>query len=231
MKYLIKTQNLSKTFNKGKNNEVEAIKNINLMIEANTCTVLKGTSGSGKTTLLTLLSCLSKPTSGEYICLSEKVSHWSEKFLTQFRRKHIGIVFQHFNLISGFTVFQNISLPLLPLGYSEKKIKMLVQSIAEQINIAHRLHFKVDTLSGGEQQRVAIARALVNEPQILFADEPTAHLDRQNAVLILEIFETLKAKGKTIVIATHDSLVEHHTLVDAILVMQDGISIENQKTK
>ena len=119
---IIRLNEISKKFNAGLHNEVNAVRDVSLSINANQCTVLKGPSGSGKTTLLAIIGCLSKPSSGNYICLNENVSHWSEKFLTNFRRQHIGTVFQNFNLISGLTALQNIALPLLPAGYSVKEI-------------------------------------------------------------------------------------------------------------
>lgn len=218
----IKTVNLSKIFNRGKNNELLAIEKVNLEIETNTCQVLVGPSGSGKSTLLSILSCLAKPTEGKYICLGEKVSHWSEKFLTDFRRKHVGIVFQNFQLVQGFSVFMNIATPLIPLKLSSKKIQAKVEKVAEMINIHHKLKQKVDTLSGGEMQRVAIARALVNEPTLIFADEPTAHLDREMSIQILAVLANLKKQNKTILITTHDTLVENHDIIDGKILMKDG---------
>ncbi|PWJ39136.1 ABC transporter ATP-binding protein [Sediminitomix flava] len=219
---IIETKALTKTFNQGKLNEVTPVKDISISIKKGECVVLKGPSGSGKTTLLTLLSCLSRPSSGGYWCMEEQVSRWTEKFLTRFRQKHIGIVFQHFNLIKGLSVEQNIYTPLLPLGLSAKELKAQASLAAEKVNISQRLQFKVDTLSGGEQQRVAIARALVGNPEILFADEPTAHLDRENSQNIMDVFTELKNQGKTIVMTTHDPLVEEHSSVDRIIEMKDG---------
>lgn len=221
-KPIIYTQHLSKTFNAGKPNEVKPVQDIDLKILPNTYTVLKGASGSGKTTLLTLLSCLAKPSSGVYECLGEPVSRWSEKFLTRFRQQHIGLVFQQFQLISGLSTYQNIAVPLIPLKNNRSEIDQKVRHIAEQVGITHRLNFKVDILSGGEQQRVAIARALVNNPPLLFADEPTAHLDSVMSERILDIFQNLKQQGKTILMTTHDPLVEQHPAIDKILVMKDG---------
>ncbi len=218
----IETIGLNKIFNKNKNNEVVPVKEVSLIIPENTCIVLKGASGSGKTTLLSILSCLSKPSSGSYLCLGKEVSHWSEKFLTHFRRNHLGIIFQQFQLIKGIDVYTNIALPLLPLGLSVKAIHQRVLQYAEEVNIQNRLNFKTDILSGGEMQRVAIARALINNPDIVFADEPTAHLDTKNSENILAVFAKLKEKGKTIVITTHDPLVEKHPIVDEIFEMQDG---------
>lgn len=223
--YIIKTKTLVKTFFKGKPNEVSPVRGVDLNVIPNTCTVLKGSSGSGKTTLLTLLACLAKPTSGEYHCLGQQVSRWSEKFLTTFRREHIGVVFQHFNLISGFSTYVNIALPLIPLGYSRQKTEKMVRAVAESVSIMHRLDYKIDTLSGGEMQRVAIARALVNEPTLLLADEPTAHLDSERSAQILDIFAHLKSQGKTILITTHDPRVEQHPMIDRVLVMKDGLIV------
>ncbi len=221
-KSIIYTQNLVKTYYAGKPNEIKPLQGIDLSIAPHTHTVLKGASGSGKTTLLTLLSCLAKPTSGIYQCMGESVSRWSEKFLTRFRQENIGIIFQQFQLISGMTAYQNIGVPLIPTKHTSKVIKEKISAAAALVEINHRLHYKIDTLSGGEKQRVAIARALINNPTLIFADEPTAHLDSQTSMNILSIFEALKNQGKTLITTTHDPLVEQHSSVDRILVMKDG---------
>jgi putative ABC transport system ATP-binding protein len=223
---ILSTRELTKVYNSGKNNEFTALHQINLEIEKNTCTVLRGASGSGKTTLLTILGGLSKPTSGEYICMGEKVSHWSEKFLTQFRRQHIGIVFQHFNLIQGFQVALNIALPLIPQKIKPSQIQKRVEEVARQAKIEHKLQNLVDTLSGGELQRVAIARALITQPEILLADEPTSHLDTYNANQVLEIFQQLKSMGKTIILTSHDPHVLNHSLIDKEVFLKDGRVVE-----
>lgn len=219
---IISIINLSKIFNKGQHNQVDAVLDVSFSILSNQCAVIKGPSGSGKSTLLSILGCLAKPTEGEYICLDQKVSHWSEKFLTQFRRKYIGIIFQNFNLITGLTAGENIALPLFPMNFSSKTITNKSEHIAKHLQINHRLSFKVDTLSSGEMQRLAFARALINDPHIVIADEPTAHLDTELAKDILEIFNQLKAEGKTLIIASHDPLVESHSMVDKVFCMRDG---------
>jgi putative ABC transport system ATP-binding protein len=219
---IISIKNLSKIFNKGQHNQVDAVSDVSFSIQSNQCVLIKGPSGSGKSTLLSILGCLAKPTEGEYICLDQKVSRWSEKFLTQFRREHIGIIYQNFNLVIGLTVQENIALPLLPMNFSAKTIRDKSERDAKHLQINHRLSFKVDTLSGGEMQRLAIARALINDPDIVIADEPTAHLDTELAKEILEIFNQLKAEGKTLIIASHDPLVESHSIVDKIFCMRDG---------
>lgn len=228
LKNIIETHQLVKTFNAGKPNEVRPVIDVNLQIKENSCVVLKGPSGSGKTTLLTLLSCLAKPTSGKYMCMDEQVSRWSEKFLTRFRQQHIGVVFQNFQLVRGFTTAMNVALPLVPQNLKQSKINSMVTQVVAQVNLQHRINFKVDTLSGGELQRVAIARALVNNPTIIFADEPTAHLDRKLSVNILDIFAELKSQGKTLILTTHDPLVEDHPMVDHTITMQDGVIIHEE---
>jgi putative ABC transport system ATP-binding protein len=225
----LQTQNLSKIFNKGKSNEFIALSDISLSIKKGSCTLLKGSSGSGKTTLISILAGLTKPTSGSYICLEENVSHWSEKFLTQFRREHIGIVFQHFNLIQGLTVEQNIILPLLPLSYSTKKMEIMSKEAAGLAQISHKLNQKIDILSGGELQRTAIARALIRKPAILFADEPTSHLDRKNAIEVFEVFEKLKSNGQTIILTTHDEWLKNHSIIDNVIELNDGKLVISNK--
>jgi putative ABC transport system ATP-binding protein len=222
MTLIIETRQLSKIFYEGQANEVAAVQDISLSVEKGQAVLLKGASGSGKSTLLALLACLAKPTSGEYFCMNEAVSRWSEKFLTRFRQQHIGIVFQHFHLLKGLTVQDNIVLPLIPLPLSRKEKEYRVNQAAELAHIQHRLSFQVDTLSGGEMQRVAIARSLVNEPTILLADEPTAHLDSENSQKMMTIFAELKAKGTTIMITSHDPLVLQHTIFDKVITMKDG---------
>ncbi len=219
---MIQLTNLNKIYNPNQNNEVRAVQNIDLQIESGEGLLIKGASGSGKTTLLALLACLSKPSSGTYHFENQAVSKWSEKFLTVFRQKNIGVVFQNFQLLKGFDVFTNISIPLLPLGFSNKEISQKVQKAAQEAHIEHRLSFPIKNLSGGELQRTAIARALVNSPKVLLADEPTASLDSEMALKILNLFEELKKEGKTIIVTSHDPAVEQHPLVGRVLTMKDG---------
>jgi len=218
----IKTETLSKIFHPGQPNEVRAVQEVSLDIAAGEAVLLGGASGSGKTTLLTLLAGLSRPTSGRYYCLGEELSRWSEKFLTRFRQKHIGVVFQHFQLIEGLTAAQNIAVPLLPSGLKPKTLQAKVQAAAEAAEIAHRLSFPVQQLSGGELQRVAIARGLVAEPKILFLDEPTSHLDSHNAERLLAVLEKLKKEGRTLILTSHDPVIQQATLLDRVLLLKDG---------
>ncbi len=219
---IIWAEGISRTFNAGRPHEVRPVQELSLSVAAGECVALVGPSGSGKTTLLSLLACLDKPTTGRYVCRGEEVSRWSEKFLTRFRQRHIGVVFQQFNLVADFTAAFNIALPLWPLGWPARRVADAVARAAAAAQITHRLDFAAGQLSGGEMQRVAIARALVADPALLFADEPTANLDRALADRTLGLWAELKAAGKTIVLTTHDPLVIGHPLIDRVLRMEDG---------
>ena len=222
MEPLIRIEGLSKCFNRGRPNEIWPVREVSLEIYPNEVVVLKGPSGSGKTTLLGLIGCMSRPTSGRIVVKGMDVAKLPERFLTEIRRKTFGFIFQQFNLIKGITVKENIMLPLYPTQHSFREIQQITNSLMDTLSLQHRSDFRVETLSGGEQQRVAIARALVNNPDILMADEPTAHLDSKLSKDLLEILKTLKAKGKTIVIATHDPLVFESDIVDRVYEIRDG---------
>jgi putative ABC transport system ATP-binding protein len=222
MTALLSTHLLTKTFHAHQPNEVQVLKGISIELQKASCQVLYGASGSGKSTLLAILAGLLKPTSGEYIFGGQPVSRWSEKFLTQFRRTHIGIVFQQFHLVNDLSVFDNVALPLLPQGFSRADITKSVHQAVESVALSTKLSTKVGRLSGGEMQRIAIARALVANPTLLIADEPTAHLDSELSVAILDIFKALKAQGKTILMTTHDEAVRRHAIVDGLWQMKDG---------
>jgi len=213
---------VTKVFNRGRPNEVVAVRDVTLEIASGEVAVLRGPSGSGKTTLLTLIACAARPTSGRVFVLGKEVSRLPESFLTRFRREHIGIIFQQFNLIPGLTVLENVTAPLVPTSTPPKEAEERALRLLERLNLAHRRSFRVRELSGGEMQRVAIARALINNPEIVIADEPTAHLDTSLAAEFLEIVRSLREEGRTVVIATHDPLVYEHRLVDVIFDMRDG---------
>ncbi len=218
----IRLESVHKVFQKDQPNELHVLRDINLELPPNQVTVIRGPSGSGKTTLLAVLGCLTKPNSGSYYCLGEPVSRWPEAFLTVFRRRHIGLIFQNFNLIPGLSVSQNLAAPLLVTEMKHSAVQQRVTETAGLVQISHRLQAPVETLSGGEMQRVAIGRALVNQPQIIIADEPTAHLDSALAAEILQLFALLHRNGNSIIIATHDPAVTTHLPVDRVFTMKDG---------
>lgn len=223
---MIRCEHVTKVFNKGKANEVVAVRDVSLEIDAGEVAVLRGPSGSGKTTLLSLIACVARPTSGRVFVSGKEVSRLPEKFLTIFRREHVGIIFQQFNLIPELSVLENVTVPLIPTPTPSGESRKRAVDLLKKLGMEKRSSFKVRELSGGEQQRVAIARALINNPSIIVADEPTAHLDTKLAEEFLRIMRSLKEEGKTIVIATHDPLVYHHEMVDVIFDMRDGMLVE-----
>jgi putative ABC transport system ATP-binding protein len=219
---VVETVRVTKIYNQGKPNEVTAVKEASLKINKGSLAVLKGPSGSGKTTMLSLIGCLTTPTRGEVIILGKKVSNLPEKFRNLHKRRHIGFIFQHFQLIADMNILDNIVLPLLPEGISPKERNKKADRLLEQFNLAHRRHFKVSNLSGGEQQRVAIARALINNAGILLADEPTAHLDSKLTDDLLDYIWQLKRSGHTILITSHDPIIYQNPIADQVFEMKDA---------
>jgi len=219
---IVETINVTKTYNLGKPNEVTALRDASLQINEGSLVVLKGPSGSGKTTLLSLIGCQTRPTRGEVIILGKRISKLPEKFMNLYKRSHIGFIFQHFQLIAGMSVLDNIVLPLIPEGISPKERSKRADQLLEQFNLAHRRQFKVSHLSGGEQQRVAIVRALINNAGILLADEPTAHLDSKLTSDLLHHIKQLKRSGHTVLITSHDPIIYQHPAVDQVFEMKDG---------
>ncbi|MDJ0780985.1 MAG: ABC transporter ATP-binding protein [Desulfosarcinaceae bacterium] len=219
---MIRLHHIRKVFNQGKPSEFTAINGIDLRIDVGKITVLKGPSGSGKTTLLSLIGCMARPTSGRIFLQDREITSLPERFLTTIRRSTFGFMFQQFNLIKGLTVLENVMLPAYPTdsGYSELKHRAL--HLLETFSLSHKSSAKIEWLSGGEAQRVTIARALVNEPSILIADEPTAHLDTKLSKTFMEIMTRLNQEGTSILIASHDPMVFAHEAIDRIIEMRDG---------
>ncbi len=184
--------------------------------------LVSGPSGSGKTTLLSLIGCQTKPTTGEVIIQGEKVSKLPEKFMNLHKRNNSGFIFQHFQLIAGMSVLDNIMLPLIPEGISLKDRNIRANQLLDRFDLTHRRKFKTSSLSGGEQQRAAIARALINNPGILLADEPSAHLDSDLTNSLLDHLNQLKQSGHTILIPSHDPDIYQNSMVDHIFEMKDG---------
>lgn len=219
---MIKLINVTKIYNEKKHNECVAVKNIDLDIPNNSIAVFCGPSGSGKTTLLSLIGALTKPTSGRVFINNKEITSLPEKFLSKFRRECIGFVFQKFNLIRNLTVLQNLIIPLMPLGISKKNAESKAFFLLEKFGIKNLANIKSEWLSGGEAQRVAIARAMINNPSIIIADEPSANLDSNNTLNLLEIFKGLFLEGKTLIIASHDPLIYNASIVNLRFDMRDG---------
>lgn len=219
---MIKIKNLNKIFYENTNKEFYALKDINLNIKKSSCAVLKGVSGSGKSTLLSLIATLQKPTSGEIVVENESIAKLPDFHASNFRARKIGFIFQSFNLFNELSVKDNISLPLIPLGFSQKQIDEKVINTLKLANILHKKDELVSNLSGGEKQRCAIARALVNDCEIILCDEPTANLDYENSKNFIEILKELKELKKTIIIATHDPIFDNLDFVDSEILIKNG---------
>ncbi|RJQ80843.1 MAG: ABC transporter ATP-binding protein [Desulfobacteraceae bacterium] len=219
---MINLQRITKIYNAGKINAFTAVQEIDLSINANSVTVLVGPSGSGKTTLLSIIGCMVRPTSGRVHVRERQTSSLPEKFLAQVRRSTFGFVFQDHNLIRGISVLENIMLPAYPTGEAFKALKGRAMALLSRLKIEGKADRQVEVLSGGERQRVAIARALINDPSVLIADEPTAHLDTVLSREFLEIAAALSAEGKTLLIASHDPLVFNADIVSRVVRMRDG---------
>ena len=222
MKSLILTENITKIYNPRRPDEIRAVEEASLNIEKGEVVVLKGPSGSGKTTLLSLIGCMARPTSGRIEVDGKDVAKLPERFLTLIRRQTFGFIFQQFNLIRNVSVMENVLLPLYPLDSSFSDMRARGETILGSLGVVAKINMSVNKLSGGEQQRVAIARALINQPEIIIADEPTAHLDRKLSADLLRILEDLNRSGKTVVIATHDPFVYEHSFIRRIVEMRDG---------
>lgn len=222
---MIHLQDIRKIFNAGQLNEFVAIQGVNLTIDSSGATALKGPSGSGKTTLLSLLGCMSRPTSGRIMLQGREITSLPERFLTEIRRQTFGIIFQQFNLVKGLTALENVMIPAYPTGEKHASLKRRAMALLDLLNLAGKADARVEWLSGGEAQRTAIARALINNPSILIADEPTAHLDTVLSREFMEIMRQLKNEGKTILLASHDPIVYESDIIDRIVEMRDGMIV------
>jgi putative ABC transport system ATP-binding protein len=222
MDFIIKTDNVTKVYNPGLPDEIKAVNDISIEIKRGEVVVLKGPSGSGKTSLLSLLGCMARPTEGRISVNGKDVAKLPERFLTGIRQRTFGFIFQQLNLIKDISVIENVMLPLYPTDTKFAAIRKRAESILEKLDILKKRNFKVKMLSGGEQQRTAIARALINEPEIILADEPTAHLDTKLSEDLIDILSALQKDGKTIVIATHDPRVYEREFVNRLIKMRDG---------
>jgi putative ABC transport system ATP-binding protein len=192
-----------KTYQMG-NELVHALAGVTLSFRRGSFWALMGPSGSGKSTMLNVLGCLDRPNSGQYILEGQDVSELSDDQLSDFRLKHLGFIFQSFNLVPQLTVRENIELPLYYLGWDDARCAERAEELAARVGLGGRLGHRPSQLSGGQQQRVAIARALANDPSILLADEPTGNLDSATGEQIMDLLGELHQQGKTILMVTHE---------------------------
>jgi putative ABC transport system ATP-binding protein len=217
---IVRLENAQKIYQMGIQ-QVRALAGVNISFKKGSFWAIMGPSGSGKSTMMNILGCLDRLTSGRYLLEGKDVSYLDDDSLSELRLKYLGFIFQSFNLILQLTVQRNIELPLYYLGWDSARSAQRAKELAEEVGLADRLHHRPVELSGGEMQRVAIARALANDPQIIFADEPTGNLDSATGEQILELLRKLNKQGKTIIMVTHEPNLAAYA--SNKLHMRDGI--------
>ena len=217
---ILNGEGLTKEFEQKGGEVAPVIKKADIELAAGSLTVLVGPSGSGKSTLIGILSGLDRPTSGRILYAGEDMAKWPEARLARFRRENVGFVFQTWELIPILTGFENVCLPLYPSSMGTRKIKARASELLKRVGMIDRAFDYPRSMSGGEQQRVAVARALMNSPKILFADEPTANLDEENAKKILDMLEEQSRSGTCVVLATHDRSLERYA--DSVYQLKSG---------
>ncbi|HEX7320387.1 MAG TPA: ABC transporter ATP-binding protein [bacterium] len=216
---LCKLQDVHKTYWRGKV-AVRALDGIDFEIRQNDYLSIMGPSGSGKSTLVHILGCLDTPTTGDYYLDDKLVSKLSDNELAHIRNRFIGFVFQNFSLLPRLSALENVAMPLIYAGAGRRERLEKAREMLDKVGLADRMAHRPNELSGGECQRVAIARALINNPKIIFADEPTGNLDSSTGSEIMDMFDSLVKEGNTIVLVTHDLQVGNHA--QKIVTLRDG---------
>ncbi len=222
---MIKIENLNKTYKTG-TVSVEALKNINLIVREKEFVSIMGPSGSGNSTLMNILGCLDKPTEGVYELDGECIQDMNDDELAVIRNKKIGFIFQSFNLIPRINALKNVELPMIYAGISAKERREIAIKALQKVGLEERMYHNPNELSVGQKQRVAIARSLVNNPSLIFADEPTGNLDTKSGNEIMGIFQQLNEEGATIIMVTHEPDIAMHT--KRMIVCRDGEIIEDK---
>lgn len=217
---MIDIKNLTKTYNIGKMS-IEILKGIDLTLNEGEYVSIMGPSGSGKSTFLNIIGCLDRLTTGTYTLDGKNIENLNDNELSEIRCKKVGFVFQSYNLLPKLNAIENVELPAKYLGMDRNKRKERAEELLRLVGLDDRMYHLPNELSGGQKQRVAIARALINDPKIIFADEPTGNLDSKSTEEILEIFKKLNDKGVTILMVTHEEDVAKHT--KRIVRLRDGI--------
>jgi putative ABC transport system ATP-binding protein len=217
---LISIRGISKVYRVG-NQDVHALRHIDLDIAKNEFVALMGPSGSGKSTLMNILGCLDSPSSGTYHLNGHDVSRMDDNQLADVRNREIGFVFQTFNLLPRYTALENVALPLIYKGMPRDERNRRATEVLEQVGLGDRMHHRSNELSGGQRQRVAIARALVNHPSIILADEPTGNLDTKTSYEIMALIDDIHRAGNTIILVTHEEDIALHA--KRIVRLRDGL--------
>ena len=217
---VVQLRGITKTYHIGREITVNALRGVDLDVRPAEFVAIMGPSGSGKSTLMNVLGCLDVADGGTYVLAGENVGKLSDNQLAGIRNKHIGFVFQTYNLLSRLNAIENVELPLIYGGDRHARRQRALAAL-EQVGLGDRIHHRPSELSGGQQQRVAIARALLNDPSMILADEPTGNLDSRSSAEILSIFQRLNDLGKTVVMVTHEPDVAAHT--KRIVRMRDGV--------
>lgn len=224
--YLFQLVNIAKTFYPA-SGPVNVLQSLNLCIKPGEKVAIEGPSGSGKTTLLNIMAAIDKPDQGDIYFKSARLTEYNASDLAMFRNKNIGMIFQNHYLLPQCTALENVMLPTIPLNTPAKKAQDRALDLLEKMDLGQRAHHFPAQLSGGESQRVAVARSLINDPDLILADEPTGLLDRQSALLVMDLLETSMGMGKTLVIVTHTDFVANRMalrfqLQEGILTRQGG---------
>lgn len=227
---IIQVENLCKTY-ESEGVKTQAVCGVSLTIQKGEFVAIMGPSGSGKSTLMQMLGFLDRPTEGKYFFDGEDTANFSEEKLSFIRNQKIGFVFQTFNLLPRTTVFENVELPLLyDRGETnDKQVQEKVEKALKEVFMQHRINYFSSQLSGGEKQRVAIARALVNNPDVIFADEPTGNLDSKSGMQIMKILQQLNEEGHTIILVTHETFTAQHA--ERIVYIRDGRIVADDAVK
>ena len=219
---LIELRNVSRTFDSSGGTVFSALSAVSLRLDADSATLIRGPSGSGKTTLLSLIGCMTRPTSGRIELAGKDVTRLPEDDLALLRRSTIGIVFQSNHLVRGTSAIVNVMLPGVPCPEMNGNLRRDAKALLERFGLGQRSDERVERLSGGEQQRVAIARALINDPKVVLADEPTAHLDEGATRRFLDFVVDLRTRGKTVVVASHDRLLAEASVFGDVFELSQG---------
>ena len=220
MEMIIKTENLTRLFQVG-SETIEALKGIDLSVKKGEFVSIMGPSGSGKTTLMNIIGCLDTPSAGAYYLNNKLVNELNDDDLAAIRNSEIGFVFQSFHLLAKNTALNNVMLPLKYAGVDESEAMSRAKAVLDKVGLTDRINHSPSELSGGQQQRVAIARALVNNPSIIFADEPTGNLDSQTGEDVMNLFAELNNQGQTIILITHEEDIARQS--KRIINIKDGL--------